>query len=34
MKSIGLVFDRVRFEEKAIIEKSKEKGLSIKLSDA
>jgi len=34
LKSIGLVFDRVRFEEKAIIEKSKEKGLSIKLSDA
>lgn len=34
MKSIGLVFDRVRFEEKAIVEKSKEKGLSIKLSDA
>lgn len=34
MKSLGLVFDRMRFEEKAIIEKGKEKGLSIKLSDA
>ncbi|MGQ9468469.1 MAG: lysine biosynthesis protein LysX [Nitrososphaerales archaeon] len=34
MKSVGLVFDRIRFEEKAIIEKSKKRGLSIKLSDA
>ncbi|MEM2955815.1 MAG: lysine biosynthesis protein LysX [Nitrososphaerales archaeon] len=34
MKSIGLVYDRIRFEEKAIIEKGKEKGLSIKPSDA
>lgn len=34
MKNIGLVYDRIRFEEKAIIEKGKEKGLSIKPSDA
>jgi len=34
LRSIGLVFDRIRFEEKAIIEKSKEKGLNIKLLDA
>lgn len=34
MGNIGLVFDRVRFEEKAIIEKSRERGLGINLSDA
>jgi [lysine-biosynthesis-protein LysW]--L-2-aminoadipate ligase len=34
LKNIGLVYDRIRFEEKAIIEKGKEKGLSIKPSDA
>ncbi|MEM3383112.1 MAG: lysine biosynthesis protein LysX [Nitrososphaerales archaeon] len=34
MGSISLVFDRMRFEEKVLVEKGREKGLSIKLLDA
>ncbi|MCP8304724.1 MAG: lysine biosynthesis protein LysX [archaeon] len=33
-RSIGLVFDRIRWEEKAIIERSKKRGLKMKLSNA
>ncbi|NWG09916.1 MAG: lysine biosynthesis protein LysX [Nitrososphaerales archaeon] len=34
MSRIGLVYDRIRFEEKVILKKGEERGLSMKLSDA